>query len=62
MFYTETKVAGRNVRVRTAIVFIAALSFRTAPLILTIVLLSYCAIVLNAYSKSTLAAQLLLSN
>lgn len=45
---TETKVAGRNVKVRTAIVFIAALSLCTASLILTMILLSCCAIVLKA--------------
>lgn len=45
---TETKVAGRNVRVRTATVLIAALSLCTASLILTMILLSCCAIVLKA--------------
>lgn len=50
---TDTKVAGRKVMVKTAIVFIAALSLRAASLILTVIVLSCCAIVLNAWSKST---------
>ena len=63
-FYTETKVAGRNVRVRTAFVFIAALSLCMASLILTMVLLSYWAIVLNAWVQINIgwpAAYLLLA-
>ena len=54
----ETKVAGRNVMVRTAIVFIAALSLCTALLILTMVLLSCCAIVLKAWYKSVLTGRI----
>ena len=50
---TDTKVADRKVMVKTAIVFIAALSLRAASPILTIIVLSCCAIVLNAWSKST---------
>ena len=55
---TETKVAGRNVMVRTAIVFITALSLCTASLILTMVLLSCCAIVLKAWYKSVLTGRI----
>lgn len=55
---TETKVAGRNVRVRTAIVFIAALSFYTALLMLTIVLLSYYANVLKVWLESVWTDQI----
>ena len=47
-FPTETKVAGRKVKERTDIVFIAALSLWTASLILTMTWLSFCAILLNA--------------
>lgn len=55
---TETKVACRNARVRTAIVFIAALSLCTASLILTMILLSCCAIVLKAWFKSVLTGRI----
>ena len=57
-FPTETKVVDRNVRVRTAIVFIAALSLCTASLILTMILLSCCAIVLRAWFKSVLTGRI----
>ena len=52
---TETKVAGRNVTVKTAAVFIAELSLCTASLILTMSLLSCCAIVLKALWKLVLS-------
>ena len=50
---TDTKVAGKNVSVNIATVFIAALSLCTASLMRTVVLLSFCAMELYAYDTST---------